>query len=165
MKTSELERVIYYQDYVITDPGDTPLKPRELLSEEEYLRARDKYGDTFMAEMGADAVRTLLNRLDLAKEVAEMRMELDKTNSQQKKKDLAKRLKIVESLRLSGNTPEWMIMEVVPVIPPDLRPLVLLESGNFRHQRPERSVPPHHQPQQPAQEAGGPQCSRGDHPQ
>ena len=131
MKTSDLEKVVYFQDYVVTNVGDTPLKPRQLLSEEEYRRALEKYGDTFKAEMGAEAVRSLLQDLDLEKVVAELRVALEKTNSQQKTKDITKRLKIVESLRASDNSPEWMIMDVIPVIPPDLRPLVLLESGNF----------------------------------
>jgi len=131
MKTSDIEKIVYFQDYVVTDVGDTPLKPKQLLSEEEFRRAWEKYGDTFKAEMGAEAVRTLLTTLDLHQEMVTLRENLAKTNSQQKAKDISKRLKIVESLRLSDNRPEWMVMDVVPVIPPDLRPLVLLESGNF----------------------------------
>ncbi|MBN2376127.1 MAG: DNA-directed RNA polymerase subunit beta' [Sedimentisphaerales bacterium] len=131
MKTSDLEKVVYFQDYVVTDPGETPLKNRELLSEEDYRRALEKYGDTFQADMGAGAVRTLLMAMDLDQEIVEMRDGLAKTNSQQKTRDISKRLKIIESLRQSGNKPEWMIFDVIPVIPPDLRPLVLLESGNF----------------------------------
>ncbi|MBN2210384.1 MAG: DNA-directed RNA polymerase subunit beta' [Sedimentisphaerales bacterium] len=131
MKTTDLEKVIYFQDYVVTDTGDTPLKLKELLSEDECRRAREKYGDTFKAEMGAEAIASLLQKLDLAKESVMLREGLAKTNSQQKAKDIIKRLKIIESLRSSSNNPEWMIMDVIPVIPPDLRPLVLLESGNF----------------------------------
>ncbi len=131
MKTADLEKVVYFQDYVVTDAGDTPLKVKELLTEEEYRRALDTYGSTFTAEMGAEAVRTLLRNLDLHQETIKLRDELEKTGSQQKIKDLSKRLKIVESLRQSDNNPEWMIQDVIPVIPPDLRPLVLLESGNF----------------------------------
>jgi len=131
MKTSDLEKVIYFQDYLVTDPGDTPLKLMQLLSEEEYRLALGKYGETFRAEMGAEAVRSLLLKLDLEKEMALLRENLAKTNSQQKAKDISKRLKIIESLRKSDNRAEWMVLEVIPVIPPDLRPLVLLESGNF----------------------------------
>ena len=131
MKTIDLEKVVYFQDYVVTDPGDTPLKLKQLLTEEEYRRALEKYGGTFTAELGADAVRSLLSTLDLEVEMAGLREDLAKTNSQQKAKDISKRLKIVESLRNSENKPEWMVFDVLPVIPPDLRPLVLLESGNF----------------------------------
>ena len=131
MKTSDIEKVVYFQDYLVSDTGDTPLKLKELLSEDEYRRAFEKYGDAFKAEMGAEAMRTLLQNLDLNAEIVKMREDLAKTKSQQKIRDISKRLKIVESLRLSGNKSEWMVMDVIPVIPPDLRPLVLLESGNF----------------------------------
>jgi len=131
MKTSDLEKIVYFQDYVVTDPGDTPLKLKQLLSEEEYRRALDTYGDVFKAEMGADSARSLLQSLDLDQEVILLREGLEKTNSVQKTKEISKRLKIIESLRKSENNPEWMIVDVIPVIPPDLRPLVLLESGNF----------------------------------
>ena len=131
MKTSDLEKIIYFQDYVVTDAGDTPLKVKELLSEEDFRRAVETYGPTFQAEMGAEAVRTLLRNLDLGQEAALLREDLAKTNSRQKAKDISKRLKIVESLRNSDNNCEWMVLDVIPVIPPDLRPLVLLESGNF----------------------------------
>jgi len=131
MKTSDLEKIVYYQDYVVTDPGQTPLKLRQLLSEEEYRRALESYGDVFIAEMGAEAIRSLLRKINMDQEVVLLREGLEKTSSQQKSKDLSKRLKIIESLRHSGNSPEWMIYDVIPVIPPDLRPLVLLESGNF----------------------------------
>jgi len=131
MKTSDIEKVVYFQDYVVTDAGDTPLKVGELLTEEDYRRALEKYGDVFKAEMGAESVRSLLRSLDLDKTVFDLRDALDKTNSQQKTKEITKRLKIVESLRASDNNAEWMVIDVIPVIPPDLRPLVLLESGNF----------------------------------
>jgi len=131
MKTSSLEKVIYFQDYVVIDPGDTPLEEQQLLTEEEFRAAREKYGTSFVAGMGAEAVRDLLQRMDLTTVSLDLRDELAKTNSKQKLKDLAKRLKIVEALRQSDNDPTWMIFEVIPVIPPDLRPLVLLESGNF----------------------------------
>ena len=132
MKTSSLEKVIYFQDYVVIDPGTTELEPQQLLTEEEYRAARAQYGDgSFDADMGAEAVRKLLNRLDLVQLSEKLRVELDETGSKQKKKDLINRLKIVESIRDSDNRPEWMVLDVVPVIPPDLRPLVLLDSGNF----------------------------------
>ena len=131
MKATDVEKVAYFQDYIVTDAGETPLKLKQLLTEEEYRRALEKYGDTFNAEMGAAAVRSLLTALDLNREMALLRENLSKTKSQQKVKDISKRLKIVESLRRSDNKAEWMVMDVLPVIPPDLRPLVLLESGNF----------------------------------
>ena len=131
MKTSSMERIIYFQDYVVVDPGDAPLKERQLLTEEDFRKAREQFGDTFQADMGADAVRKLLARLDLVGLSKQLRQELTETSSKQKMKDLTKRLKVVESLRDSDNRPEWMVLEAIPVIPPDLRPLVLLDSGNF----------------------------------
>ncbi|MDZ4783476.1 MAG: DNA-directed RNA polymerase subunit beta' [Planctomycetia bacterium] len=131
MKTTSLEKVIYFQDYVVVNPGDTPLKPQQLLSEEEYRAARETYGEKFEADMGAEAVRKLLTALDLVTLSRDLREELRTTNSKQKQKDLINRLKIVESIRDSDNRPEWMVLDVIPVIPPDLRPLVLLDSGNF----------------------------------
>src|SRR5271155_72016 len=131
MKTSDLEKVIYYQDYCVTDPGTTTLKRKQLLTEEEYREAREKFSDAFKAEMGADAVRSLLNAMDLAAISGAIREGIDNTHSKQKIKDLTKRLKVVEAIRKSENKADWMIYEVIPVIPPDLRPLVLLESGNF----------------------------------
>ncbi len=132
MKTTSLEKVIYFQDYVVTDPKDTPLKKQQLLTEEEYRQAREQYGEgTFDAEMGAEAVRKLLLNMDLVELSKQLREELNTTNSKQKKKDLINRLKIVEAIRDSDNKPEWMVLDVIPVIPPDLRPLVLLDSGNF----------------------------------
>jgi DNA-directed RNA polymerase subunit beta' len=131
MRTADLEKIILFQDYVVTDPGQTPLKYKQVLTEEEHRAAYEKYGVDFEAEMGAEAIFKLLQDLNLAMLTTELRDGLTKTNSKQKIKDLTKRLKLVESLRGSGNMPEWMVMEVVPVIPPDLRPLVMLESGNF----------------------------------
>src|SRR5581483_1616966 len=126
-----LERIIYFQDYVVVDPGDTPLKERQLLTEEDFRKAKEQFGDTFQADMGADAIRKLLARLDLVTLSKQLRQELTETSSKQRMKDLTKRLKVVESLRDSDNRPEWMVLECIPVIPPDLRPLVLLDSGNF----------------------------------
>jgi len=132
MKTTSLEKVVYFQDYVVIDPGDTPLRPCQLLTEEEARQARAKYGEeTFEIDMGAEAVKKLLQKLNLVELSEVLRAELKVTNSQQKSKDLIKRLKIAEALRDSDNKPEWMVLDVIPVIPPDLRPLVLLDSGNF----------------------------------
>ncbi|MCI0652133.1 MAG: DNA-directed RNA polymerase subunit beta' [Planctomycetes bacterium] len=131
MKTTSLERIIYYQDYVVIDPGDTPLKEKQLLSEEEYRFALEKYGDGFEADMGAEAIRRLITKIELETLATELVAELEASRSKQKQKDLVKRLKIVKTIIASGNKAEWMVMDVIPVIPPDLRPLVLLESGNF----------------------------------
>src|SRR5437868_3020171 len=131
MKTSDLEKIIYFQDYVVVDGGDTEMKFKQVLTEDEFRAASDKHGNAFRALMGADAIRELIERLDLDKIAADLREELKNTRSKQKIKDLAKRLKIVEQIRGSENDPAWLVMDVVPVIPPDLRPLVLLESGNF----------------------------------
>jgi DNA-directed RNA polymerase subunit beta' len=131
MRTTSLERIIYFQDYVVVEPGDTPLKERQLLTEEEFRKAKETYGEGFQADMGAEAVRKLLMRLDLVSLSKQLRQELVETSSKQKIKDLTKRLKVVEALRDSDNRPEWMVLECIPVIPPDLRPLVLLDSGNF----------------------------------
>src|SRR6516165_5367252 len=112
MKTTSLEKVIYFQDYVVTDPKDTPLKPQQLLTEEEYRQAREQYGEgTFEAEMGAEAVRKLLVKMDLVTLSKQLREDLATTNSKQKKKDLINRLKIVESIRDSDNKPEWMVLD------------------------------------------------------
>jgi DNA-directed RNA polymerase subunit beta' len=131
MKTSDIEKIVYFQDYVVTAPGKTPLKKKQLLTEDEYRAAYEKYNDEFEAEMGAEAIKKLLGLLDLNVEAEKIRRDIEKTNSKQKIKDLTKRLKIVEAIRHSENKSEWMVMDVIPVIPPDLRPLVLLESGNF----------------------------------
>src|SRR5947209_1795195 len=136
MKTTSLEKIIYFQDYVVIDPGSTPLKERQLLTEEEYRRGREQYGEEFEADMGAEAVKKLLERLNLVDLSRELRDELTKVSakekpSRQKQRDLVKRLKVVEALRDSANECEWLVLEGIPVIPPDLRPLVLLDSGNF----------------------------------
>jgi DNA-directed RNA polymerase subunit beta' len=131
MKTSDLEKIIYFQDYVVVEPGDTDLTFKQVLTEDEFRQASEKYGNAFRALMGAEAMRELIERTDLHKLAAELREELKNTRSKQKIKDLAKRLKIVEQIRGSDNDPTWLVMDVIPVIPPDLRPLVLLESGNF----------------------------------
>ncbi len=132
MKTSSLERVVYFQDYVVIDSGNTPLKEYQLLSEEEYRACQEKYGEhSFKAGMGAEAVEALLKRLDLVQLGKDLRESLAQTSSGQKQREIIRRLELVEAMRDSGNKPEWIVLRVVPVIPPDLRPLVLLESGNF----------------------------------
>ena len=131
MKTTELEKVIYFQDYVVTDAGQSPLKVGQLLTEEESRDAANKYGSSFKALMGAEAIKALLNNLDLDALAGELKEAIAKTNSQQKTKDLTKRLKSVNAIKSSTNKPDWVVLDVAPVIPPDLRPLVLLESGNF----------------------------------
>ena len=169
MRTTSLERIVYFQDYVVVEPGDTPLKERHLLTEDEFRKAKEQYklggqyNEEFQADMGAEAVRKLLLRLDLVALSKQLRQELVETSSKQKVKDLTKRLKVVEALRDSDNRPEWMVLECIPVIPPDLRPLVLLRFRQFRDERPERSVPANHQSQQPSEEAGGSEFARGDH--
>ncbi len=132
MKTTSLEKVIYFQDYAVIDPGDTPLRRGQLITEDEARQAREKYGHgSFEIDMGAEAVKKLLETINLVEESVQLRRDLRETGSQQKMKDYIKRLKIVEALRDSDNRPEWMVLDCVPVIPPDLRPLVLLDSGNF----------------------------------
>src|SRR3569833_2036346 len=132
MTLKDLERILYFEYYVVLEPGLTALKDRQLLSEEEYLKAQDEYGqDSFTAMIGAEAIRELLRGLDLEKLEAQLRVDMGETESDIKHKKYAKRLKIVEAFRHSGNKPEWMILTVVPVIPPDLRPLVPLDGGRF----------------------------------
>ncbi len=125
-----LEKVLYFAQYIVTDPGSTPLAKQQLLTEQEYRAAREKYENDFEAGMGAEAVKKLLEELDLEKLAVELREEMDNSNGQ-KKLRLAKRLEIVEDFRLSGNRPEWMILEVLPVLPPEIRPLVQLDGGRF----------------------------------
>jgi DNA-directed RNA polymerase subunit beta' len=128
----ELEKVLYFESWIVLDPKDTPLKKKELLSDEEYIEARETYGDSgFVAGIGAEAIRQLLEEVDLEELYEELRAEATTTVSDTKKKKLVKRLKVVEALRKSGNKPEWMILTVLPVIPPDLRPLVPLDGGRF----------------------------------
>ncbi|KPQ08706.1 MAG: DNA-directed RNA polymerase beta' subunit RpoC [Saliniramus fredricksonii] len=132
MTLKDLERILYFESYVVIEPGLTALKERQLLSEEEYLRAQDEYGeDSFTAMIGAEAIRKILTELDLEKIAVDLRHEIATTTSELKPKKLLKRLKIIEAFLQSGNKPEWMIMTVIPVIPPDLRPLVPLDGGRF----------------------------------
>ena len=132
MTLKDLERILYFEYYVVLEPGLTPLKDRQLLSEEEYLKAQEEFGaDSFTATIGAEAIREMLKALDLDKMQAELRAGILETDSDIKKKKIAKRLKLIEAFIASGNKPEWMILTVVPVIPPDLRPLVPLDGGRF----------------------------------
>jgi len=131
MTLNSLERILYFENYVVIDPGKTPLKERELLTEERYRELKEEHGDGFSAAMGAEAVCELLKRLDLQKLAKKLKKELNDSTSLQKKKKIIKRLKIVEAFRKSGNKPEWMILDVIPVLPPELRPLVPLDGGRF----------------------------------
>jgi len=131
MTSRHLERVIYYEDYIVIDPGQTPLQRCQLLTETEYREAQDQYGESFEAGMGAEAIRKLLAQTDLAKVNKELEEAMTNTRSKQIRKKLAKRLKLVQGFATSHTRPEWMILEVLPVIPPDLRPLVPLEGGRF----------------------------------
>jgi len=132
MALKDIERVLYFEHYVVLDPGLTPFSMHELLTEEQYLDAQDQYGaDAFTAKIGAEAIRDILLALDLEKIAADLRVEIAESTTELKPKKLAKRLKIVEQFIVSGNKPEWMIMTVIPVIPPELRPLVPLDGGRF----------------------------------
>ncbi len=132
MTLKDIERVLYFENYIVTEPGLTALKEHQLLSEEEYMMAVDEYGeDSFTAMIGAEAIHDLLASMELEKIAGDLRSELASTTSELKQKKYLKRLKVVENFMESGNRPEWMIMKVVPVIPPDLRPLVPLDGGRF----------------------------------
>jgi len=127
----EIERVLYFESYIVTDPGLTELEKGEILTEEEWVEKYEEFGDEFDAGMGAEAVQKLLEELDIDDEIRIIREEIPQTNSETKLKKLSKRLKLLEAFNNSGNKPEWMIMNVLPVLPPDLRPLVPLEGGRF----------------------------------
>ena len=132
MTLKDLEKVLYFESYMVVEPGLSPLSKGDLLTEDQYYEAQDKYGEsTFTAQIGAEAIRTLLTAIDMKKEKTNLRLELSETTSEAKRKKLVKRLKLVEAFVESNNKPEWMVMEVVPVIPPELRPLVPLDGGRF----------------------------------
>ena len=131
MTSRQLERVIYYEDYIVVDPGNTPLQRCQLLTEAEFREAEDQYGDAFVAGMGAEAIQKLLEQTDLQNLNDEIEQQMAATRSKQLRKKLAKRLKLVQGFMNSKTRPEWMILNVLPVIPPDLRPLVPLEGGRF----------------------------------
>ncbi|WP_035918808.1 DNA-directed RNA polymerase subunit beta' [Legionella fairfieldensis] len=131
MTLRDIERVLYFEAFVVVDPGMTELERGQLLNDEAYLDAMEQYGDEFDARMGAEAIRDLLRQIDLEEEIKSLREELPATNSETKIKKITKRLKLIEAFYDSGNKPEWMIMDVLPVLPPDLRPLVPLDGGRF----------------------------------
>jgi DNA-directed RNA polymerase subunit beta' len=131
MTLKEIEAVLYFEAFMVVDPGLTPLEPWQLLSEEEYLDALDEYGDEFEAQMGAEAIKKMLQSIDLDSEATSLREQMDATNSETKQKKISKRLKLIDSFLQSGNKPEWMILDVLPVLPPELRPLVPLDGGRF----------------------------------
>jgi DNA-directed RNA polymerase subunit beta' len=131
MTLRDIERVLYFEGFVVVDPGLTPLKRAQLMTEEDYLAKQEEYGDDFTALMGAEAIRELLKSIDIDREVISLREELGTTNSEAKIKKIAKRLKVLEGFQKSGIKPEWMILEVLPVLPPELRPLVPLDGGRF----------------------------------
>ena len=131
MTLRDIERVLYFESYVVTDPGMTTLEHGQLLTDEQYYEAMEEFGDEFTAKMGAEAVQDLMRQLDLASEIASLREEIPATNSETKIKKLSKRLKLMEAFVSSGNKPEWMVLNVLPVLPPDLRPLVPLDGGRF----------------------------------
>ena len=131
MTSRQLERVIYYEDYIVIDPGNTPLQKCQLLTEAEFREAEDQYGDVFVAGMGAEAIQKLLEQTDLQNLNNEIEQQMGATRSKQLRKKLAKRLKLVQGFMHSKTRPEWMVLNVLPVIPPDLRPLVPLEGGRF----------------------------------
>ena len=132
MTSADLERIIYYEEFVVIEPGQTELKVKQLLTDSEYREAQEKWGrDSFVAKMGAEAIKDLLHNEDLNSQLVELKERLRKTRSQQARMKLAKRLKIIESFVSSPNSPEWMVMSAIPVLPPDLRPLVPLDGGRF----------------------------------
>lgn len=131
MTLREIERVLYFESFVVIEPGMTPMEAGQLLSDEEYLDAVEQFGDEFEAKMGAEAVYKLLKSMDLQAEAAKLHEEVGATNSETKIKKLTKRLKVIESLMMSNNQPEWMILTVLPILPPELRPLVPLDGGRF----------------------------------
>ncbi|MCM8799830.1 MAG: DNA-directed RNA polymerase subunit beta', partial [Candidatus Omnitrophica bacterium] len=131
MGLRDLEKIIYYEEYVVIDPGSTPLKKKQLLDEEAYQKARNNYGQNFKAGIGAEAIKEFLKELDLDALCKKLRKDLEKDKDSLNNRKLLKRLKIIEDFKNSENKPEWMVLEVIPVIPPDLRPLVPLEGGRF----------------------------------
>jgi len=131
MTLRNIERVLYFESYVVTDPGMTTLEKSQLLTDEQYFEAMEEFGDEFEAKMGAEAIQELMKDIDLENEIQFLREEIPNTNSETKIKKLSKRLKLLEAFFHSGNKPEWMILEALPVLPPDLRPLVPLDGGRF----------------------------------
>ena len=131
MTLKQIEAVLYFEVFMVVDPGLTPLEPWQILTEEEYLDAMDEYGDEFESQMGAEAIKKMLQSINLGEESIRLREEMEVTNSETKQKKLSKRLKIIDAFLKSGNKPEWMLLDVLPVLPPELRPLVPLDGGRF----------------------------------
>lgn len=159
MTLRDIERVLYFEAFVVTDPGMTPLKKCQIMSEDDYAAKYDEFGDEFSASMGAEGIRELLRSIDINSEAELLRSELKDSKSEAKIKKYAKRLKVLEAFQRSGIKPEWMIMEVLPVLPPELRPLVPLDGRSFCHVRSERFVSPCHQQKQPSETSPGIACS------
>ena len=157
----DLEAVLYFESYVVVDPGDAPVKEREIIKDETKFRELDQQyrPSGFRGMMGAEAIKELLKRVEVNELSIELRERMKTETSLQKRLKYSKRLKVVEAFRKSGNKPQWMILDVIPVIPPELRPLVPARRRTVRDFRPERPVPPRDQPQQPPQEAHGPPCA------
>lgn len=130
MSPRSLEKVLYFASYIVIEPGETSLSHKQLLNEKEYMDYREKYGSKFRAAMGAEAVKEVLAQIDLESLTKELRTKLDESTGQKKVRTI-RRLEVVEAFRLSGNDPKWMILDVIPVIPPDLRPMVQLDGGRF----------------------------------
>ncbi len=131
MTLKQIEAVLYFEVFMVVDPGLTPLEPWQILTEDEYLDALDEYGDEFESQMGAEAIKKMLQSINLGEESTRLREEMEATNSETKQKKFSKRLKILDSFIKSGNKPEWMLLDVLPVLPPELRPLVPLDGGRF----------------------------------
>jgi DNA-directed RNA polymerase subunit beta' len=162
----DLEKVLYFESHIVVDPVETDLRFGELLNDEQLAQAREKYGrESFTVGIGAEAIREMLASLDVENECKSLRHEMREATSEAKRKKISKRLKVLDAFRESGNKPEHMIIEVIPVIPPDLRPLVPLDGGRFATSDLNDLYRPRDQPQQPAEAAPGAQRARGDHPQ
>ncbi len=131
MTLRDIERILYFESFVVTDPGMTTLERGQLLNDEQYYEALEEFGDDFQAKMGAEAIQDLMSDMDIELEASELREEIPNTNSETKLKKLTKRLKLLDGFIQSGNKPEWMVLSVLPVLPPDLRPLVPLDGGRF----------------------------------
>jgi len=131
MSIKDLEKVLYFESYIVIDPGETTLKEKQLLTEEEFKEAQAEFGDSFKAMIGAASIKNLLEKIDINKESERLRNLMKTETSQQRKLRHAKRLRVFKALKKSGNKPEWMILTIIPIIPPDLRPLVRLDGGRF----------------------------------
>jgi len=131
MTLRDMERVLYYEEFIVINPGEAPLKKKQLLTDEEYQNNQEKYGHSFTAKMGAEAIDDLLKQIDLSAAIAKLNRELANSKTEFGQKKILKALRILEAFKKSGNRPEWMVLQVLPVIPPDLRPLVPLDGGRF----------------------------------